>query len=983
MIGKTISHYKILSKLGEGGMGVVYKAEDTRLKRLIALKFLPIALTHDLEAKQRFIQEAQAASSLDHPNICTIYEIGETKDKQLFIAMAYYDGETLKRKLPGNQLSTTFAVDIARQIATGLAKAHEKGIVHRDIKPDNIMITSEGVVKILDFGLAKLVSQSLHTKTGSTPGTAAYMSPEQTQGQAVDHRTDIWSLGILMYEMLTGQRPFIAEFDQAIMYRVVNHEPQPISEVRPEVPEWLQLVVKKAMVKATQNRYQNMKDMLADLEEKKTPRSANSSAHEPQKPRRHKWWLPTAAALLLVCLGMYVFKYQWLQFFHSDRKTIAVISFENRTNDPAYDYLCDVIPNLLISKLEQSKYLRVTTWERLYDLLKQKSKANLSFIDPNLGLELCQMEGVQVIVSGGFNKTGNTFTIDAEVMDVADKTLIKRIAVKGNGKESILKTQIDELGRSIAQSIGFSESSLFKSQSTILDVTTSSMEAYKFYMRGKMDGDRWLFPDAQRSLEKAVLIDSNFASAYLMLGIVCSNRGNLRQAREANAKAKSLSYKVSEKEKLMIAAVSAESVDESYPLWQEMIKKYPKEKIPYLGSSSYFSVHGKYLEAIEEMKKALALDPNYGLAWAKMAYPYAALERYDEALECFKKYSAAFPGDADPYDSIAGLYFRTGRLEQAIANYQEALAINPDHFSVWKLAYVHALREEYAEAMKCLNQYLDKKAYIAYTHEVYLIKGLLDFWLGKYKDAIKDLQASEYLSNKSGYEYIADQSFWLSAWVYAAQSNYTMARKVYYGWAYRRSIKYPKNLFFYNTIINIYTGLVDLQQGRIDSAIFKASIVDSLLHSNEKANLSLKYRAKLYHAEVFLKKGMPQQAISCYETPPWTDVKGTGMSYNIVFDRNEPFVLDIQARAYQQNGHLDKAIGEYENLTNPDATKRNLLLVHPIYYYRMAKVYEQKGDSEKAIAGYQKFLRIWKDADKGLPEPGDARQRLAHLLKKR
>jgi len=267
MIGKTISHYKIIEKLGQGGMGVVYRAEDVKLKRMVALKFLPTELTDDAESKQRFIQEAQAASSLDHPNICTIYEINETKNKQMFIVMAYYDGETLKEKLTGGLLPMKIVIDIAIQIAAGLAKAHEKGIIHRDIKPANIMLTQEGMVKILDFGLAKLVGQSRHTRSGFTPGTAAYMSPEQALGSAVDHRTDIWSLGALLYEMLTGRQPFIAEFDQAIIYRIVNHEPQPINDYRQDLPPGLCSITEKAMAKAVDKRFQSMLEISADLEQ--------------------------------------------------------------------------------------------------------------------------------------------------------------------------------------------------------------------------------------------------------------------------------------------------------------------------------------------------------------------------------------------------------------------------------------------------------------------------------------------------------------------------------------------------------------------------------------------------------------------------------------------------------------------------------------------------------------------------------------------
>jgi predicted ATPase/Tfp pilus assembly protein PilF/predicted Ser/Thr protein kinase len=278
---------KILEKLGGGGMGVVYKAEDAKLKRFVALKFLPPDLTRDDEAKERFVNEAQAASALDHPNICTIYEIDQDEDGRMFIAMAYYEGETLQTKVSSNQLSVISAIDIAIQIAQGLAKAHEHGIIHRDIKPANVIITKDGVAKILDFGLAKLSGQTRLTKVGTTMGTVAYMSPEQTRGVDVDHRADIWALGVVLYEMITGQLPFKGEYEAAVMYSIVNEDPEPLARCRSDVPEALQMIVEKALQKDAGTRYQTAIEILTDLKSSQagvTPTFAESLPHKPQEP---------------------------------------------------------------------------------------------------------------------------------------------------------------------------------------------------------------------------------------------------------------------------------------------------------------------------------------------------------------------------------------------------------------------------------------------------------------------------------------------------------------------------------------------------------------------------------------------------------------------------------------------------------------------------------------------------------------------------
>ncbi len=265
MLGQTISHYKILEKLGGGGMGVVYKAEDTKLKRTVALKFLPPVFSFDQEAKKRFTNEAQAASSLQHHNICNIHDIDETKDGQIFICMDCYEGETLKKKIERGQIKTDEAIDIIVQVATGLQKAHEKGIIHRDIKPANIFITNDGVAKILDFGLAKLSGQTMMTKMGETVGTIAYMSPEQTRGELVDNRTDIWSLGVVLYEMLTRNLPFKGDYDSAMIYSILNSNPEPITALRNDIPVEMEQIVNKCLDKDKEYRYQRIDDLLIDL----------------------------------------------------------------------------------------------------------------------------------------------------------------------------------------------------------------------------------------------------------------------------------------------------------------------------------------------------------------------------------------------------------------------------------------------------------------------------------------------------------------------------------------------------------------------------------------------------------------------------------------------------------------------------------------------------------------------------------------------
>ncbi|MFQ5653077.1 MAG: protein kinase, partial [bacterium] len=401
MIGQKISHYEILQKLGSGGMGVVYKAEDTRLLRMVALKFLPRDLTRDKDAQKRFMHEARAASALDHPNIGTIYEVQQTPTLidpvtneesrgQMFIVMAYYDGETLEGIIEGGPQPIDQAIDIALQIAQGLAKAHGKEIVHRDIKPANVMITVDGVVKLLDFGLARLAGGTMLTKEGTILGTAAYMSPEQAQGAQVDHRSDIFALGVVLYEMLTGRHPFEGDYEQAIVYSIVNEDPQPITAVRTGVPMELERTINKCLEKDPSDRYQQVNELMVDLrrlqketESKKTLTRTGARARMSKK--RVRAFVLTGIVLVVLMLAVvgYFFFAPGETVPTSQRKMLAVLPFEN-LGPPEQEYFADGITEEIISRLAGIRALGVIS--RTSIIQYKNSDKTLQQIGAELGV---------------------------------------------------------------------------------------------------------------------------------------------------------------------------------------------------------------------------------------------------------------------------------------------------------------------------------------------------------------------------------------------------------------------------------------------------------------------------------------------------------------------------------------------------------------------------------------------------------------------
>ena len=977
MDGSRVSHYRILEKLGAGGMGEVYLAEDLKLGRKVAVKILSEEYTTNKDRLHRFEQEAAAASNLNHPNILTIHEVG-SDDGRHFIATEYIDGVTLRRKAAEAPLEIRQILDIAIQVASALEEAHAAGIVHRDIKPDNIMVRRNGYVKVLDFGLAKLtetVDRSpldpdaatrvmVQTDAGVVMGTSHYMSPEQARGKPVDARSDIWSLGVVIYEMVAGRTPFSGETSTDVIVAITQKDPPPLARFAPNVPAELDWIVNKALRKDRDERYQTIKELLTDLRRLKQriefeaelerssspevatiPTKSKSAGSPVGMPTiqdravataeksvthvssaeyivtgiaRHKIAAAVIALVVVAAIAAGYYLYFRRAQPLTSRDTVLLTDFVNATGEPVFD---GTLKQALAVHLGQTPFLNLFPEERVRETLRFMGRSPDDRITRDVGREICQRQGIKAMLTGTIASIGTHYSITLEAINPRTGDPFASETIEAESKEKVLAS-LGTAASNLRQKLGESLSSIQKYDVNIEQATTSSLEALKAFAMGNDERSKGRMRESLAFYKRAVDLDPNFAMAYARIGVYYFNQGQMESAREYVQKSYDLRDRVSERERLYIDEkyynyVTGET-NKAVETLQTWSKLYPDDFVPHNNLSINYKGYGRYEDALREALEAVRLSPNNLSARTNLISNFISLGRFDEA-------------------------------DQAIRDMQK---INPDALYTHIVSFFLGFNRGDQAAMDREIQWAKGRPEEA---DFTAIQASQAAYLGKVKQAEElSARAIELFKNQNGNENAANVLLGLAA--YQALLGKCQQAK--------------DNVA---TGLSLFRGQMGLASAgavyaECNDASRAQAILDQARAAYPKNTILSTIVTPMVRAQIEKSHGNTAEALQLLESVRTYDGgEYTGLTNNY-----------LRGYLYLEQRKGSEATAEFKKIVESPGID-SFSPLHPLAHLGLARAAALSGDTAAARKSYQDFFAVWKDADPDLQALVQARKEYEQL----
>ncbi|NIO48853.1 MAG: tetratricopeptide repeat protein [Candidatus Aminicenantes bacterium] len=986
--GSTFAgRYQIIEELGKGGMGKVYKAQDTDLKEKVAIKLLKPEIAADKKTIERFRNELKFARKIRHKNVCQMYDLNKEEGAH-YITMEYVDGKDLKSMIRMmGQLSSGKTIFIAKQVCEGLAEAHRLGVIHRDLKPQNVMVDEDGNARIMDFGIARSLKTKGITATGVMIGTPEYMSPEQVEGKEVDQRSDIYSLGVILYEMVTGRVPFEGDTPFTIGVKHRSEEPKDPKELNTQLPEDLNLVILRCLEKDREKRYQSAGEVRAELTriEKGIPTTEiEIPKRKPLTSREitvtfglKKLFIPALVVIALIIAAIIIWQLlpsKEVIPIPSDKPSLAVMYFKNNTGDENLEHWRTMLSNLLIADLTQSKHIRVLSEDKLFNILSQLNQLEAETYSSEVLEKVAAQGRVNHILQGAYAKADDEFRINVMLQEASTGELIGSESVAGKGEGSIF-SMVDQLTRKIKENFKLSAEEMASDlDREVGKITTSSPEAYKYYSEARKYHNTGEDSEAIPFYEKAVAVDPEFAMAYRGMAMAYSNLGYRARQRNYLQKALEFSDRVSDRERYWIQtdyySLSEKTYDKAIEAFNKLLQLYPNDLKGNNGLGLLYSNLEEWDKAIERFEVLILNKDEAYFSYLNQASAYKAKGLYDEAREVLENYLNNFQDDSVIRLGLALNYHCQGKYDLALEEVNKAISLNPTfcpNFVVKGDIYLYSrnlikAEEEYQKLLE-EKEPSDFNWGLGRFACLYLLKG-------RFKDSIAQAKKALELAENLG------EKLWISDWqLFLVDVDLKLLgnpeqalEKLNTAW---NSAVEEESLGAQRWIL-YSKGLSYLQMKSIDEARRMADELQEMIKKGMN-----KKEIRLYHhllGMIELEAGKFSKAIEYFK-----EAISLLPFQRSAFGDEHALFIDPLALAYYKSGDLEKAREEYERIISLTTGRLWYGDIYAKSFYMLGTIYEELDNKANALEHYEKFLDLWKDADPGLAEVEDARKRLAGL----